>query len=73
MTTNSYDLLHQGLKRFIYKKGWGSLRDIQLKAIKPILAKKSDVIIAASTASGKTEGLLFTLNYCYNTEQKSRC
>lgn len=55
MTTNSYDLLHQGLKRFIYKKGWGSLRDIQLKAIKPILAKKSDVIIAASTASGKTE------------------
>lgn len=55
MENNDYELLHVGLKRFIYKKGWGSLRDIQKKAIKPILEHKNDVIIAASTASGKTE------------------
>lgn len=47
--------LHEKVVRWIFQQGWGSLRDIQDDAIDPILANDTEVLISASTASGKTE------------------
>lgn len=51
----AFDLLHSDVQRWIWAKGWTSLRDIQARAIGAILGSKQDVLIAASTAAGKTE------------------
>lgn len=48
-------LLDPTVRKWVYKQGWADLHDIQKKAIKPILAARSDLIISASTAAGKTE------------------
>ncbi|MYA48794.1 MAG: DEAD/DEAH box helicase [Candidatus Dadabacteria bacterium] len=50
-----FQFLHPALQKWIYKQGWEDLRDIQKKAIRPILASNSDLVISASTAGGKTE------------------
>lgn len=56
MTGNSeFELLHPSVKKWVYKQGWDDLRDIQKQAIPHIIDGKSDVIISASTAAGKTE------------------
>ncbi|MGN1282127.1 MAG: DEAD/DEAH box helicase [Succinivibrio sp.] len=55
MTASVLDLLDKDLRRFMFKKGWQELKPIQINAIRPILERKTDVIISASTASGKTE------------------
>ena len=51
----SFSLLDTRIQRWIWEKGWGALRDAQERAIPFILSGTSDVIIAAATASGKTE------------------
>jgi ATP-dependent Lhr-like helicase len=51
----SFRLLDERIQRWIWTAGWTELRDAQERAIPLILDGKSDVIIAASTASGKTE------------------
>jgi len=57
MTESSaaFDRLHPSVQRWIWQQGWTELRDAQEAAIEPILAAEADVIIAAATASGKTE------------------
>lgn len=47
--------LDKRIQRWIFNQGWHELREIQCKAIAPILSGKTDVLISASTASGKTE------------------
>src|SRR5262245_52652737 len=47
--------LHPDVQRWVYDKGWGTLKEIQERAIPVILSAKQDVILAAPTASGKTE------------------
>lgn len=55
-------MLDPVIQRWIYGQGWSELRDIQEDAIRAILAGQgSDVIIAASTASGKTEAAFLPL------------
>lgn len=53
--SQGFDLLCTGARKWVWKQNWSELRDIQEKAIGPILAADRDVIIAASTAAGKTE------------------
>ena len=53
--SNAFDRLHPGVQRWIWSRQWTELRDAQERAIPPVLAADRDVIIAASTASGKTE------------------
>ena len=48
-------LLDERIQRWIWAKGWTSLRDAQELAIPLLLEGGRDVIIAAATASGKTE------------------
>ena len=43
------------IQRWIWDRGWHELRDIQESAIHAIFETKNDVLIAAATASGKTE------------------
>lgn len=51
----TYKLLDHRIQKWLFKQGWPDLREIQKKSIPPILAGKSDVLISASTAAGKTE------------------
>lgn len=50
-----FNLLHKDVQRWIWTQNWTALRDIQERAIEPILRANCDVIISASTAAGKTE------------------
>lgn len=54
-SSNAFDLLGQKVQKWVWDQGWTELRDAQEEAIAPILAGDQDVIIAAATASGKTE------------------
>jgi len=48
-------LLDERIQRWVWEQGWTSLRDAQEEAIPILLGHNKDVIIAAATASGKTE------------------
>ncbi len=51
----SFDLLDPRIQQWIWRAGWTELRDAQDRAIPLILDGSEDLIIAASTAQGKTE------------------
>lgn len=55
LASTAFDRLHPKIQRWIWDKGWNELRDAQERAIAPVLAGDQDLIIAAATASGKTE------------------
>lgn len=57
--TTSYDLLSRDMREFIYKKGWPSLTKIQDAAIRQMYKSENNLILAAPTASGKTEAAFF--------------
>ncbi|HEX5497010.1 MAG TPA: DEAD/DEAH box helicase [Mycobacteriales bacterium] len=52
--STAFDLLHPDVQRWIWQHRWTELRDAQERAVEPVLAGR-DVLIAAATASGKTE------------------
>jgi ATP-dependent Lhr-like helicase len=54
-TSQAFEILHPEVQRWIWCQGWTELRDAQERAVHPILQGDTDVIIAANTASGKTE------------------
>jgi len=53
--TESFDLLHEDIQRWVWKQDWTTLRPIQEQAIPRIIDGESDLILSAPTASGKTE------------------
>jgi len=53
--SQSFERLDPRIQRWIWESSWTELHDAQELAIPLILAGETDVIIAASTASGKTE------------------
>lgn len=53
--SQAFYLLDEKVRRWIWDQGWTALRDAQERAIQPIIAGDTDVIIAAATATGKTE------------------
>lgn len=52
---DEYQRLDPRVQKWVYKQGWPDLREIQKKAIAPIISGDRDVLISASTAAGKTE------------------
>ncbi len=54
-TSSAFDLLHPSLQRWVYDEGWMALREVQEQAVPLLLGSDRDVILAATTASGKTE------------------
>ena len=59
--SKGFDRLAKPVQRWIWQKGWNSLRDIQEYAIPALLDEQNDLIIAATTASGKTEAAFLPL------------
>jgi len=53
--SSSFFLLNEKVQKWIWEQGWDELRDAQEKAIEPVLNSNTDIVISASTASGKTE------------------
>ncbi len=51
----AYDLLHPEVRRWVRDQGWAGLREIQAHAILEIRRGAGDILVAASTAAGKTE------------------
>lgn len=52
---SSFDRLHPEIRRWIWEQKWEELRDVQDRAIRAVLDSRDDILIAASTAAGKTE------------------
>lgn len=53
--SRSFELLHEKIRRWIWREGWTELRDAQERAVPALIDADRDVIIAAATAAGKTE------------------
>lgn len=51
----SYNLLRREIRQYVYDKGWPSLKKIQAASIKHTYNTENNFILAAPTASGKTE------------------
>ncbi len=49
------------IQDFIYRNGWESLRSVQVAAADAIFNTEDNVLLAASTASGKTEAAFFPM------------
>lgn len=49
------------IQDFIYRNGWDSLRGVQVAAADAIFNTDQNVLLAASTASGKTEAAFFPM------------
>jgi len=52
---DEYQKLDRRIQKWMFKQGWPDLREIQKKAVDPVLSGNTDVLISASTAAGKTE------------------
>ncbi len=49
------------IKEYIYARGWESFRSIQISAAKVIFESEENLLLASSTASGKTEAAFFPI------------
>ena len=58
---NAFELLHPDVQQWVARRQWMSFRPIQAEAIPVILGSQVDVLIAAPTASGKTEAALLPI------------
>lgn len=54
-TSTIFDLLHEGVRRWIYDRRWRELRPIQERTAQLVLSGDQDVLVSAATAGGKTE------------------
>ena len=54
-SSSAFERLQPSVQRWVWRQGWAELRDLQEKAIPAVLDGERDVILAAATASGKTE------------------
>ena len=59
--STAFNLLAEPIQRWVWLKGWTTLRDIQERAIPLLINGDDDVIIAAATAGGKTEAAFLPL------------
>ncbi|MEQ8396170.1 DEAD/DEAH box helicase [Thalassobaculum sp.] len=59
--STSFGILAEPVQRWIWDKGWSTLRDIQERSIPLLATGDQDAIIAAATASGKTEAAFLPL------------
>ncbi len=69
--SGAFHLLHPRIQRYLWAEQWEALREVQEFAIPLVLRADQDVIIAASTASGKTEAaFLPALTHLLNTDEE---
>ena len=58
---NVFDRFSPFIQDYIYRMGWQSLRGVQNAAGEAIFGTENHVLLAASTASGKTEAAFFPI------------
>lgn len=56
--TDAFSRLDQRIQRWIWSEGWSSLRPFQETCIANVLSDNNDLLVAAPTASGKTEAVV---------------
>lgn len=71
--SSSFFLLDERIRRWIWEAGWNELRDVQEQAIALIVSSENDVIVAASTAAGKTEAAFLPVLTRLLQEQPLAC
>jgi len=72
--SQAFFLLDEKIWRWVWDQGWTALRDAQELAITPILSGDTDVIIAAATATGKTEAAFLPIcSRMLEKENQSAC
>ena len=59
--SQAFDLLAEPVRRWIWRRKWTALRDIQERAIPYLIHGDDDLIISAATAGGKTEAAFLPL------------
>lgn len=59
--SSGFARLDSRIQRWIWDAGWSTLRGVQERAIPALLPGDHDVILAASTAAGKTEAAFFPI------------
>lgn len=59
--TKAFEKLARPIQKWIRAQGWSELRPIQSQAVHAIFGSTSDLIIAATTAGGKTEAAFLPL------------
>ena len=55
MSAAAYSLLHPGVQKAIFRRGWKELHAIQTQAINALIGGDGHLLICAHTAGGKTE------------------
>ena len=68
---SAFDQLHPRIQRWIWDQKWQDLRDAQVRGVSTILGGQQDVIIAAATASGKTEAAFLPICSALLAERES--
>ena len=68
-TSSSFATLHPKVQRWVWAQDWPALREVQERAIPFVAAGRRDVIIAAATASGKTEAAFLPICSALLTEE----
>lgn len=59
--TTAFDKLARPIQKWVRDQGWRELRDIQARATHILCDSNADLIVAASTAGGKTEAAFLPL------------
>lgn len=59
--STTFDKLARPVQKWVRQQGWRELREVQVRAINSIHDHDGDLIIAASTAGGKTEAAFLPL------------
>ncbi|MCK5930963.1 MAG: DEAD/DEAH box helicase [Fulvimarina manganoxydans] len=59
--TSAFDKLARPVQKWVRRQGWRELREVQAKTVHAVFDSESDVIVAASTAGGKTEAAFLPL------------
>ena len=71
--SSSFNLLDERVQRWVWQAGWTELKDAQEQAIPLILKGDDDIIIAAATASGKTEAAFLPILTALLASKTPRC
>lgn len=56
-----YERYPEFIREYIYRAGWQELREVQLQAASVLFGTRDNLLLSSSTASGKTEAVMFPI------------
>jgi ATP-dependent Lhr-like helicase len=69
--SNAFEKLDPKIREAVWELGWDSLRQLQVDSIEAVLQSRDHVILAAATASGKTEAAFLPILSLMVAERRS--